>query len=178
MSSDVYYKLLKVKEKYKGQIFGQICQNLLALSFAEKFEGKDIEVRNVEGVDIVINSRDKKYAIEAKTTSGENINFAQKDFDGLQKHKDQGYEIILAVLKSADYETSAKWIFYNAKNLRAKTNLSVNRLYTDDVFKELAQSIQKLFEKLLTNYYTKILEKGQEYLIKLLKDKGLKYSGG
>lgn len=82
MDIEVYNKLKEIQKEYTGQIFGQICQNLLALAFAEKFSPENVEVSNVEGIDIIINDKNNMYAIEVKTTSGEKIKFKKKDFDG------------------------------------------------------------------------------------------------
>jgi hypothetical protein len=87
LNTDVYYKLKNIHKKWRGPTFGQICQNLLALSFAEiGCNPASIEVHNIEGVDIVIDDTNfGKYAIEVKTTSRDTINFGEKDYNGLKK---------------------------------------------------------------------------------------------
>lgn len=174
MDTDVFYKLVEIKKRYKAQGLGQICQNLLALALKKKFPNATIEVKNVEGVDIIIDANDNKYAVEVKTTSGDNVNFEEKDFRGLQTHRERGYKPILAVLK---IDMSKEWIFCEAKSLKPKTTLSVNTLYTDDEFKELVKDVHIFFEKILKNHYKNIMQKGPEALLCELKKEGLKYSG-
>ena len=173
MDIEVYNKLKEIQKEYTGQIFGQICQNLLALAFAEKFSSENVEVSNVEGIDIIINDKNNMYAIEVKTTSGEKIGFKKKDFDGLKKFQKQEYKPILAVLKLNN--GTRGWIFHNAERFyHLKNNLSVNYLYTDDEYKELVCEIQKIFEDKVNCFYQCILNEGSKYLTNLLRQKGLK----
>lgn len=173
MDTDVYYLLSEIKNKFRERIFGQICQDLLALAL-EPFFHENIEVRNIEGVDIIINDEKQKYAIEVKTTSGGTINLAVKDCEGLKKFQAQGYEPILAALK---WEMGAEWIFYDAQRLKPKSNLAVNGLYTADKYKKMAAAVQQHFEEEVKANYSGILTEGLEYLTNKLKEKNLKYSG-
>jgi Holliday junction resolvase len=176
LNTDVYYKLKNIHKKWRGPTFGQICQNLLALSFAEiGCNPASIEVHNIEGVDIVIDDTNfGKYAIEVKTTSRDTINFGEKDYNGLKKFSQKGYISILAVLK---LDMMKEWIFANAKKLKPKSNLSVNSLYTDEAFMKKRNSINENFEKLVKENYEGILEEGGKFLIEKLKEKKIKYSG-
>jgi Holliday junction resolvase len=177
MNIDVYYKLEDILNKWGGKIFGQICQDLLALSFAEMgCNPASIEVHNIEGVDIVIDDTNfGKYAIEVKTTSKDTINFGEKDHNGLKKFSQRGYISILAVLR---LDIMKEWIFANAKKLKPKSNLSVNSLYTDEAFMKKCNSINENFEKLVKENYEGIFKKGEKYLKEKLKEKNIKYSGG
>jgi Holliday junction resolvase len=176
MNTDVYHKLVKIHEKWKEKIFGQICQNLLALSFAEMVcNPASIEVHNIEGVDIVINDEKfGKYAIEVKTTSGETINFGEKDYKGLTKYSENGYKTILAVLK---IDLQKEWILADVSRRAQKSNRKVNELRPADKHKELAKSVNGNFEKLVKENYNGILESGENYLREKLKEKKIKYSG-
>lgn len=176
MNTDVYYKLENIHTKWQEKTFGQICQDLLALSIAEiGCNPSSIEVHNIEGVDIVIDDTNfGKYAIEVKTTSKDTINFGEKDYNGLKKFSQKGYISILAVLK---LNIMKEWIFVNAKKLKPKSNLSVNSLYTDETFIEKCKSINENFEKLVKENYERILEEGEKFLIEKLKEKKIKYSG-
>ena len=166
MDTDVFYKLIEIHKKWKEKIFGQICQDLLALSIVEAgCNPTNIEVHNVEGIDIVIDDNNfGKYAIEVKTTCGETINFSKKDYEGLEKYSQKNYETILAVLK---IDLFKDWIFTDASKKRQKYSLKVNALYTADKYKE----------KLIKENYKEILEKGEKYLKEKLKEKKIKYSG-
>jgi Holliday junction resolvase len=176
MNTDVYHKLVKIHKKWKEKIFGQICQDLLALSFAEMgCNPASIEVHNIEGVDIVIDDTNfGKYAIEVKTTCGETINLGEKDYKGLTKYSENGYETILAVLK---IDLQKKWILANVSRKAQKYNLKVNELYTAKKYEELAKSVNGNFENLVKENYNGILESGENYLRKKLKEKEIKYSG-
>jgi len=172
MDTDVYYLLKDIKEKYGARRFGHICQNLLALALNEIFKTKDMEVRNVEGVDIVIEN--PKYAIEVKTTSKSKINFAKKDFEGLEDYKNRGYESFLAVLS---INMNAEWMFISVERLRHSGSYSIGRFYTDNKYKKFASQAQKYFEDIVKKYYERISSEGERVLIESLREKGLKYSG-
>jgi Holliday junction resolvase len=176
LNTDVYYKLKNIHKKWREKTFGQICQDLLALSIAEMgCNPASIEVHNIEGVDIVIDDTNfGKYAIEVKTTSKDTINFGEKDHNGLKKFSQRGYISILAVLR---LDIMKEWIFANAKKLKPKSNLSVNSLYTDEAFMKKCNSINENFEKLVKENYREILESGEKYLREKLKGKKIKYSG-
>ena len=176
MDTDVYYKLKNIHNKWREKIFGQICQNLLALSIAETdCNPASIEVHNIEGVDIVIDDNTLgKYAIEVKTTCGETINFGEKDYKGLTKYSENNYETILAVLR---IDLQKEWILADVSGKAQKSNLKVNALYTADKYKELAKRVNENFEKLVKENYKEILESGEKYLREKLKGEKIKYSG-
>jgi len=176
MDTDVYSKLKNIHNKWKANIFGQICQDLLALSIAETgCNPASIEVHNIEGVDIVIDDNNfGKYAIEVKTTYGETINFGEKDYKGLKKYYENNYVTILAVLK---IDLDKEWIFVDAPK-KPKSNLYVNSLYTPDKYKDLAKKLNENFGKLVQENYEGVLKSGEKYLKERLKEKGIKYSGG
>jgi Holliday junction resolvase len=176
MNTDIYYKLIEIHKKWGDKIVGQLCQDLLAISIVEMgCNPASIEVHNIEGVDIVIDDTNfGKYAIEVKTTSGETINFGEKDYKGLTKYSENDYETILAVLK---IDLQKEWILADASRRTQKYNLKVNALYTADKYKELAKKINENFEKLVKENYKEILESGEKYLREKLKDKKIKYSG-
>jgi Holliday junction resolvase len=176
MNTDVYYKLVKIHKKWKEKIFGQICQDLLALSFAEMgCNPTSIEVHKIEGMDIVIDDTNfGKYAIEVKTTCGETINFGEKDYKGLTKYSENGYETILAVLK---IDLQKEWILADVSRKAQKSNLKVNALSTADKYKELAKSVNGNFENLVKENYNGILESGENYLREKLEEKKIRYTG-
>ncbi len=176
MKTETYERLKEIQRNFGATQFGQICQNLLALSFVELgCSCKKIEVNNVEGVDILIyDEQFGKYAVEVKTTSGNIINFGEKDHRGLRRYSENGYKPILAVLK---IDLFGGWILCNAEKLHRSQNINVDTLYTDEDLKNLAKSLNEMFENIVETYYQKILEKGQQYLQEILKEKGIKYTG-
>lgn len=172
MKTDTYDMLKRISEKHGPQEFGGICQDLLALSFFEITDAlSKLEVKDVEGVDIVLDSNLGKYVIEVKTTTKDTVNFEQKDHKWLKSYEEKKYTPILAVLKLA---LLSEWIFHDPKRLTPKSNLSVNRLYTADEFKKLAEDVNKKFESLVEEHYERILSEGRIYLIDELKLKGIK----
>jgi len=175
LNTEVFRKLKNIHNRWGEKIFGQICQDLLALSIAEMdCNPASIEVHNIEGVDIVIDDTNfGKYAIEVKTTSGsgKTINFGEKDYKGLTKYSENGYETILAVLK---IDLQKEWILANVSRKAQKYNLKVNALYTADKYKELAKMINENFEKLVKENCKEILESGEKYLREKLREKNIK----
>jgi len=174
VDTDTYNNLTKIKNERKEKVFGQICQNFLALALSYIFPPEKIEVRNVEGVDIVIDDQTNKYAIEVKTTSKNAINFSKKDYKGLQNYRCRNYKAILAVLK---LDMHSEWIFKSADKLNSSGSKQVGELYTDEEYKDLARKVQEKFEEIVNKNSLNILSNGENYLIRLLKEKGLKYSG-
>jgi predicted NodU family carbamoyl transferase len=177
METDVYNKLNEIRKRLGSQKFGQICQDLLALSIAEAgLNTVSVEVNNIEGMDIIIDDNNfGRYAIEVKITSGETIKLGEKDYNGFKKYGENKYNTILAVLKIDLHE---EWILADVSKRRRKYNLKVNELYTKDEYKELANEINKNFGKLVKENYEGILKEGMEYLKRKLKEKNIKYSGG
>ncbi len=79
--------------------YGKIVQKLLALTFQRM--GFEIpEVRCVEGVDIdmIHPEKDLRYSLEVKTGQDMTIQLADKDVQGLERRKKDGYETFYAVL--------------------------------------------------------------------------------
>ncbi len=170
MKTDVYNKLKNIVEKHKPSEFGGICQDLLALSFAESKWDK-LEVHDVEGIDILYDGELGKFAIEVKTTTKKEISVGEKDCQGLKRMKKEGYIPILAVLRLDMFND---WIFYKAEKLKPASNLSVNIIYTHDELKEVAKKINENFENLVMKHYKELYDKGRRYIISELKKEGIK----
>jgi Holliday junction resolvase len=170
MKTETYERLKKIFNKYgptKG--FGKLSQQLVALAF-DLADFKVNEVRLVEGIDIdVLTPSGKKYAIEVKTTESRFINFKQKDVDGLQKRKEDGYQPVLAVLR---LDRFSDWIFAKADKIKP------GRRYIDSLrvyrMHELEEHIVPFFDKVLQEHYRGIMREGQKYLDNLLRQKGVK----
>ncbi|MEM3986896.1 MAG: hypothetical protein QXR39_08985 [Candidatus Methanomethylicia archaeon] len=166
----------KIYEQIGATQFGQICQDLITLSFCELgCKPRNIEINNVEGVDIIINDPDfGKYAVEVKTTLGNFIQVGRKDYNGLTKYSENNYHSLLAVLKLDLY---GEWIFYDAKKLKGPGTISVKIIYTPDNLKELSKKINEKFEDIVNEHNKKIFENKQRYTQELLRQKGIKYTG-
>jgi Holliday junction resolvase len=177
METGVYFKLVDLRNRYGEQVLGQICQDLLALSFVKiGCNPASISVHNIEGVDIIFDDNNfGKYAIEVKTTSNDEITFGKKDYDGLRKYLHNDYKPILAILKIGYFKD---WVFIEGERLPRPCTLNVNGLYTSEEYKGLAEKINKAFEELVLCYGREILNKGQGFLKEKLKNEGIRYSGG
>ncbi|MCX7943941.1 MAG: hypothetical protein N2746_05470 [Deltaproteobacteria bacterium] len=178
MKTDTYYSLVEIINKHNESETGKILQCMLALSFHHLLncEAKYITINLVEGVDIVVDLDEFKYAIEVKTTSRDAIKIGEKDFGGLEKYKEKGYIPIICVLK---IDLHSEWLLIDLDKLRRRRKSTWNNsdLYTDDRFKELSKNLNSTFEKLLLEYATQIIENGLTYLLKILRERGIKYSG-
>ncbi len=170
MRTDVYIKLKEIVKKHGPSESGGICQDLLALSFAES-KWKKLEVHDVEGIDILYEGDLGKFAIEVKTTTREEISVGEKDCQGLKKAEKEGYIPILAVIKLDVFD---EWIFYKTNNMKPKSNLSVNSIYTHDKLKRSEKIINETFENLLEEHYKNLYDNGRRYIISLLKMRGIK----
>jgi len=176
METEVYYKLTDIRTRWGERILGQICQDLLALSFVRiGCKPESISVHNIEGIDIVIDDMDfGRYAIEVKTTSNDEVRLENKDYEGLRRYQQNNYKTILAVLK---IELFKDWILADGSRFTGFCSLQVNGLYTPEEYKDIAQRINKAFEELVKTYGNGILYGGQEYLKEMLRKEGIKYSG-
>jgi Holliday junction resolvase len=168
-----FEKLKEILDKFGSKETGQICQNLLALCFVDiGVLPSCIDVRNHEGIDIIIDDQNfGKIAIEVKTTSGSIINLGNKDYEGLDKYRKNGYIAVFAILKIDRY---GEWIFYEP--WRKVKSLSVGQIYNSGKFK-FAEMLNDSFEKLLNDLFDDIMNFGCKFLDKKLKEMGLKYSG-
>jgi len=172
MKSEIYSIFNDISRNHNEREIGKICQCLLALTFLEiGYQPKEIDVRLVEGVDIVLKGHNK-YAIEVKTTNKNTISIGKKDFGELSKYKENGYIPVLCVLK---IDLGGEWKIINPERLKRKNSWRFTELYTDTEFEELAKYINKIFEEKVKEYGIKIRDKGLSYLIEILRNIGIKY---
>lgn len=170
MKTETFERLTRISDKYEQtREFGKLCQQLVALAF-DLAGFKVNEVRLVEGVDIdVLAQSGEKYAVEVKTTVLKSIKFGQKDVDGLQKRKEDGYQPVLAVLR---LERFSDWIFANADTIKPGSiyidSLRVHRLH------DLGERICPLFDEATKDHYNGIMQNAQKYLDNILRQKGVK----
>lgn len=168
MKTETYEQLKMLHDQYAPQEFGKICQKLLAIAF--KIAGyTHIVERGVQGVDVdAAGESGDKFAIEVKTTEGESIKFEQKDENGLQRRKEDGYQPLLAVLRLHRF---SDWIFVKADTIRPGNiyidSLRINRL------KELEEHIAILFEEVIKEHHEGTMREAQKYLDKILQQKGV-----
>lgn len=169
MKTETYDRLKVLYDNYRPQEFGKLCQQLVALAF-DSVGFKVNEVRLVEGVDIdVLAQNGEKYAVEVKTTVLNSINVGQKDVDGLQKRKEDGYQPVLAVLRLSRF---SDWIFAKADTIKPGS------IYIDSLLAykldELEKCICPLFDELIKQYYDGMMKEGQKYIDNILRQKGVK----
>jgi len=167
MKTETYERLKCLHDKYGPQEFGKICQKLLAIAFQMAGYNHIVE-RGVQGVDVDAGGESgEKYAIEIKTTITKSVNFEQKDVEGLQKRKADGYQPILAVLR---LERFSDWIFAKADIIRRGSiyidSLRVYRL------RELQKRICPFFDKVIKEYFEGARQEGQRYLNNILQQRG------
>ncbi|MEO0264646.1 MAG: hypothetical protein ABIM17_05315 [candidate division WOR-3 bacterium] len=146
----------------------------LSLYEALKCPPECININLVEGVDIIVECKDFKYAIEVKTTKGSQINIGEKDFEGLKKYKENGYTPLITIIK---IDLHSQWLFINPERLKRKSSWNINELYTDDIYKNLSEKVNEAFEELVLKYAQEIQDNGVRYLLDILREKKIRYSG-
>lgn len=132
--------------------FGKLCQILAALAFrAAGFT--HVVCRISEGVDIDLDGQLGKYAVEVKTTRGEEIDVAEKDVSGLAKRKHDGYKPLIAALRIGFL---SDWVLADAGSLQP-SHIRVERLkllaldnLQSELQKNFAEVLMKLSAKIIT----------------------------
>lgn len=168
MKTEVYDQLKKLHDKYGPQEFGKLCQKFLAIGFRMGGYSHVVE-RGVQGVDVdAAGEKGEKYAIEVKTTAGKYINFEQKDVDGLQKRKEDGYQPVLAVLR---LDRFSNWIFAKANTIKWGS------LFIDSLrpyrLSELEGCICPLIDQAIKEHFDGAMREAQKHLDDVLRQKGI-----
>jgi len=171
MKTEVYERLKELHDKYGPQEFGKLCQKFLAIGFRLAGYSHIVE-RGVQGVDVdAAEEKGEKYSIEVKTTTKKSVNFEQKDVDGLQKRKKDGYQAVLAVLR---LDRFSDWIFAKADRIKPGSlfidSLRPYRLH------ELERCICPLIDKAISEHFEGTMGEAQKYLDKVLRQKGIELS--
>ncbi len=176
MRTDTYKALDNIFKKYREKQTGIILQCLLGLSLYAtlKCPPECININLIEGVDIIVECKDFKYAIEVKTTKGRQINLGEKDFEGLKKYKGNEYTPLMAILK---IDLHSQWLFINPERLGRKSSWNINELYTDDIYKNLSEKVNEMFEEMVSKYAQELKDSGSSFLLEILKEKKIRYSG-
>lgn len=166
MKTETYELLKKLHDKYGPREFGKLCQKFLAIAFQMAGYTHVVE-RGVQGVDVDAASESgERYAIEVKTTKDKYINFAQKDADGLQKRKKDGYQPVLAVLR---IDRFSDWIFAKADTIKPGS-LYINFLRAYRL-QDLEQRICPQFDRAIEEHFKGTFQEGQKYLDNILQKK-------
>lgn len=174
MKSETYSIFNDISARHDEREIGKICQCLLALTFLEMgYKPEEIIVRLVEGVDIILEGKNK-YAIEVKTTNKDAIVIGEKDLGELSKYKGNGYTPVLCALK---IDLGGEWLLIEPERLKRKNRWRIKELYTDSKFRKLSENINELFEKKVEENATEIRVSGLSYLLNLLRNEGIKYTG-
>ena len=168
MKTETYEQLKNLHYNYGPQEFGKLCQKFLAVAFQMAGYSHIVE-RGVQGVDVdAAGKKGEKYAVEVKTTVTKSVNFEQKDVDGLQKRKEDGYQPVLAVLR---LDRFSDWIFAKSDTIKSGS------LYIDSLrvyrLRELEGRICLLFDKAVKEHFGGTMREAQRYLDKVLQQKGI-----
>lgn len=168
MKTEIYDMLEKLHNKYGAQEFGKLCQKFLAIGFQMAGYSHIVE-RGVQGVDVdAAGESGEKYAVEVKTTVRKSIKFEQKDVDGLQKRKEDGYQPVLAVLR---LDRFSDWIFAKADTIKSGSIcIDLLRAYR---LHELERCICPFFDKAVKEYFEGTMREAQRYLDNILRQKGV-----
>ncbi len=176
MEVDTYYHLENLRKTLGSSLLGQVCQNLLALSFYEvlSLSSEDIEINNVEGIDILIENKERKWAIEVKITSQDRIVLGKKDIRTLENYERKGFLSLLAILP---IRMDKEWILYPFSRVGKRETLEISLLSTKKDLRALQKDLQKSFEDLIRRYAFSIQKEGERFTLDLLKKYHLKRSG-
>jgi len=168
VKTGIYERLKKLHDKYGPQEFGKLCQKFLAIGFRMAGYSHVVE-RGVQGVDVdAAGEKGDKYTIEVKTTLKKSVNFEQKDVDGLQKKKVDGYLGVLAVLR---LDRFANWVFAKAETIKPGSmvidSLRPYRL------SELERCICPFIDEAINQHFKGTMREAQRYLDNVLRQKGI-----
>jgi len=168
MKTEIYERLKKLHDRYGAQEFGKLCQKFLAIGFRMAGYSHVVE-RGVQGVDVdAAGEKGDKYTIEVKTTLKKSVNFEQKDVDGLQKKKVDGYLGVLAVLR---LDRFANWVFAKAETIK------IGSLVIDSLrpyrLSELERCICPFIDEAINQHFDGTMREAQRYLDNVLRQKGV-----
>jgi Holliday junction resolvase len=165
MKVNTFQHLQQIRDKFGPGIFGKIAQKLLALAFREVGFSHIVE-RGVQGVDIdAANILGKKYALEVKTTDGENIPISRENIEALKDRTKDGYLPVIAALRVQMFED---WIFASIPLGDLKpVSLPLSRLRAYRL-QDLETSICPTFEAVVNQHFSNVLAGGEHYLSQVL----------
>jgi hypothetical protein len=168
MKIETYERLRDLHGRYGAQEFGKLCQKLLAISFGMAGYGHVVE-RGVQGVDVDAGEENgQRYAVEVKTTTKESVQFEQKDAEGLENRRKDGYQPLLAVLRLFLF---SEWYFVKADRLKpGGILLDSLRPYR---LRILEDRIKPCFDQAVDEHFNGAFERAQAYLDGVLREKGI-----
>ncbi len=163
--------LRKLQQSSIGSDFGKVCQSLLALSLRQN--GFDHVVnRLVEGVDIDASGEGGRFAIEVKTTEGNEILIADKDVKGWVERKSDRYSPVLAALRIS---LLSEWTLCDATGL-PKGSHRIQRLRLHeipDLTKIVVPGFDSIVEKHVPDLLSLTRQSPLAYLKALLRREGV-----
>lgn len=169
MKTEIYEMLKELHDKYGAQEFGKLCQKFLAIGFRKAGYNHIVE-RGVQGVDVdAAGEKGEKYSIEVKTTTAKSVKFEEKDVEGLQKRKEDGYQPVLAVLR---LDRFSNWIFAKADTIKSGSLLIDSlRPYR---LRQLEGCVCQLIDKAVKEHFDGVMQGAQRHLDNVLRQKGVK----
>ena len=171
MDATTFLLLRKVQQSEISSDFGKICQSLLALSLRQN--GFDHVVnRLVEGVDIDTSGELGRFAIEVKTTEGNEVLIGDKDIKGWEQRRRDRYVPVLAALKIS---LLSEWTLCDATEL-PKGSHRIQRLRLHEI-RALTQITAPAFDTVVMKHVPTLLSLTRQsplaYLRTLLKSAGV-----
>jgi Holliday junction resolvase len=163
MDAAAYLLLRTLKQSSMGSDFGKICQSLLAISLRQN--GFDHVVnRLVEGVDIDASGERGQFAIEVKTTEGNEVLIADKDVKGWGERRRDQYAPVLAALKISPL---SEWTLCDATRL-PKGSHRIQRLRLHEL-QELTAIVTSRFDAVVEKHVPDLLSLAHESPLSHLK---------
>jgi Holliday junction resolvase len=163
MNAAAYLLLRKLKQSSISSDFGKICQSLLAISLRQN--GFDHVVnRLVEGVDIDASGNPGQFAIEVKTTEGNEVLIADKDVKGWRERRRDHYAPVLAALKISPL---SEWTLCDATHL-PKGSHRIQRLRLHEL-QELTAIVTSGFDAAVEKHVLDLLSFAHESPLSHLK---------
>ena len=168
MKVNTFQHLQQIYQKFGSRIFGKLAQKLLAISFIDVGFDHVVE-RSVQGVDVdAANLEGDRYALEVKTTSRQSIPMSEENIEALKDRAKDSYIPIIAALRVHMFEN---WVFARIplSDLRPGS-LSISRLRAYRI-KSLETLVCSIFEEVVNEHYSGVLERGEHYLDQVLDQK-------
>ena len=160
------WKMLGTLRKRQGSEYGKLVQKLLALSLLEAGADRLTE-RAVQGIDIEVELRGRKLALEVKTTEGSSISVGKKDLNGLKARREEGFETLIGVLGG---RRTDEWMFVPIPGTdlqaNAQTDIVFLRPFAD---KDLEHFIEEPFITSMDRYGILACDGGQSALNEVLQ---------
>ena len=150
MDLKAYLIIKKIKEQFSD--YGKIYQKLLSLTFVRA--GKRLlEEKSIQGIDLIIETDGKKYAVEVKTTDGDEVVWAEKEIDDIERAKGLGFIPALAALKISPL---ANWVIASSCGL-SKGTVKIGMLCQTRI-PQLEEGINERYAEVVLDIGKKLLD--------------------